>query len=51
MNIETASANVRTMGKAVKYATITGKQTKVFVESGVLSEGSISAAEAPPEKR
>ena len=37
MNIETASANVRTMGEAVKYAAVPCKQTGVYVEDEVLS--------------
>ena len=31
MNIETASANVRTMGEAVKDAAVPGKQTEGYL--------------------
>ena len=48
MNIETASANFRTMGEVVKASAVPGKQTEGYIEAGVLSEGSSVAAEAIP---
>ena len=45
MNIETYSANVRTMYEAVKYAAVTDKQTEGYVEAEVLPE--IASGTAP----
>ena len=39
MNLETASANIRTMVEAVKAAAVPDKQTEISVESEVLYEG------------
>ena len=44
MNIETASANVRSMSEALKSAAVPGKQTEGYIESEILYEGaSVSA--------
>ena len=50
MNLETASENVRTMGEAVKAFFVPSKQTEVYIEAEVLSEGSSGAAEVLPGK-
>ena len=39
MNLATDSANVRTIGEAMKAAAVPIKQTEGYVEAEVLSEG------------
>ena len=50
MNIETASANVRTMGEAVKAAAVPGKQTEGYIESEILYEGASVSAKVLTKK-
>ena len=50
MSLETASANVRTMGESVKAAAVPSKQTEVCVEAEVIYEGSSGAPELLPKK-
>ena len=45
MNLETASANVRTMGEAMKAAAVPDKQTEGSVKAEVLSEVSSGSAD------
>ena len=48
MNLETTSANVITIGEAVKAAAVPGKNTEGYIEDEVISEGSSGAAEVLP---
>ena len=50
MNIETASANVRTMCEAVKSAAVPGKQTEGYIESEILYEGASVSAKVLTKK-
>ena len=50
MIIETSSANVITMGEAMKSAVELSKHIGLYVEDEVLSEEASGAAEVLPEK-
>ena len=44
MNLETASANFRTMDEAIKHANVTDQYNGESVEAKVLTEGAIASA-------
>ena len=50
MNIETASANVRSMSEALKSAAVPGKQTEGYIESEILYEGASVSAKVLTKK-